>query len=99
MGQIRKKKHKIETFDFEPGRTLAKKYEVVSRLGVGWESEVFKVKEIPTNIERAAKFFFPHRNHKDRVSKFYAKKLYKLRMCDVLIQYHTHETITNHRTT
>lgn len=93
MGQIKQRKHKIESFDFDPGRVLARKYEVLSRLGDGWEGEVFRVREIPTKIDRAAKFFFPHRNYKDRASKFYAKKLYKLRMCDVLIQYHTHETI------
>lgn len=93
MSEIKKRKPKIETFDFEPGRVLAKKYEVLSRLGDGWEGEVFKIREMSTSIERAAKFFYPHRNYKDRTSKFYAKKLHKLRMCDVLIQYHTHETI------
>jgi len=65
----------------------------LARLGVGWEGEVFKIREIPTGIDRAAKFFFPHRNLKDRALKFYAKKLHKLRMCDMLIQYHTQETI------
>ena len=60
---------------------------------MGWEGEVFKIREITTGIDRAAKFFFPHRNRKDRALKFYAKKLHKLRMCDMLIQYHTQETI------
>ena len=93
MNHIRGNKQKIETFDLEPGRVLVKKYEVLSRLGAGWESEVFKVREIPTGIERAAKFFFPHRNLKDQTSKFYAKKLHKLRICNVLIQYHTREIL------
>jgi serine/threonine protein kinase len=87
------KKHRIDAFDLHPGRVLAGKYEILSRLGAGWEGEVFKVRETNTGIERAAKFFFPHRNPKDRTANFYAKKLHKLRLCDILIQYHTHETI------
>ena len=87
------KKRRIEEFDFQPGRVLAGKYEVLSRLGAGWEGEVFKVREINMGIVRAAKFFYPHRNPRDRNANFYAKKLHKLRVCDVLIQYHTHETI------
>ena len=87
------KKRRIEEFDFQPGRVLAGKYEVLSRLGAGWEGEVFKVREINMGIVRAAKFFYPHRNPRDRNTNFYAKKLHKLRACDILIQYHTHETI------
>ena len=87
------KKRRIDAFDFQPGRVLAGKYEVLSRLGTGWEGEVFKVREINMGIVRAAKFFYPHRNPKDRNANFYAKKLHKLRFCDILIQYHTHETI------
>ena len=93
MDNRRTKRRRIDSFDFLPGRKLARKYEVVSRLGAGWEGEVFKVREVSTGIERAAKFFFPQRNPKDRTVNFYAKKLNKLRFCDILIQYHTHETI------
>ena len=98
---MKKKKpvnEQIESFNLPPGRILSRKYEVLSRLGAGWEGEVFKVREIPTGIERAAKFFFPHRNPKDRTSKFYAKKLHKLRHCPIVIQYHAGETITYRRT-
>ncbi|MCB0359394.1 MAG: protein kinase, partial [Bdellovibrionales bacterium] len=84
----------IESFDFEPGRILARKYEVVQKLGGGWEGEVYIVRERSTGIERAGKFFFPHRNPNDRVSRLYAQKLHKLRGCEVLIQYHTEESIT-----
>lgn len=84
----------IASFDFYPGRSLARKYEVVSLLGAGWEGEVYKIIELVTGIERAAKFFFPKRNVKDRAFKFYAKKLHKLRQCPILIQYHHQETIT-----
>ncbi|GMV98942.1 MAG: hypothetical protein AMXMBFR84_00820 [Candidatus Hydrogenedentota bacterium] len=80
-----------KTFGFEPGRRLASKYEVVSRLGTGWEGEVYHVTEITTGVERAAKFFFPQRNPRDKAIKFYAKKLDKLRKCPIVIQYHTQE--------
>ncbi|UCG79351.1 MAG: protein kinase [Nitrospirota bacterium] len=88
---------RIESFDLEVGRTIARKYRVVSKLGSGWEGEVYKIEEIKTGIERAAKLFFPHRNIGGRTSKLYAKKLHKLRHCPILIHYHTEETITFRR--
>jgi len=88
----------IDSFHFTPGRVFAQKYEIVSHLGAGWEGEVFKVREIGTGIERAAKFFFPQRNPRDRASSFYAKKLHKLRHCPILIQYHSRELIRYRRT-
>ncbi|MFQ5778684.1 MAG: protein kinase [Terriglobia bacterium] len=87
----------IDTFDFSPGRPLAGKYEIVSRLGAGWEGEVYKIRERSTGIERAAKFFFPQRNPKNRVLTWYAKKLHKLRNCPIVIQYQTQETVTFRR--
>ncbi len=83
----------ISSFDFPAGRTLAKKYEVLSKLGSGWEGEVYLLRESSTGIERAAKFFFPQRNKRNKALNFYAKKLHKLRGCPALIQYHTQETI------
>ena len=83
----------IESFDFPVGRVLARKYEVVSRLGVGWEGEVYRLRETRTRIERAAKFFFPQRNVRDRSVVFYAKKLHKLQHCPIVIQYRTQERI------
>lgn len=83
----------LNSFGLYPGRILARKYEVLSLLGAGWEGEVYKIREIATGIERAAKFFFPLRNPRDRAINFYAKKLHKLRHCPILIQYHTQEKI------
>lgn len=77
----------IHHFDFEEGIILSSKYKVIKRLGSGWEGEVYLVKELVTEIERAAKFFYPARNPKDRTVKAYAKKLYKLRACNSLIKY------------
>lgn len=84
----------IDSFDFRPGRIIARKYEIISLLGAGWEGEVYKIVETRTGIERAAKFFFPKRNVNDRAAKFYAQKLHKLHQCPILIQYHHQETIT-----
>ncbi|WP_455366006.1 protein kinase domain-containing protein [Kaarinaea lacus] len=88
------RKHVVDAFDFQPGRVLAKKYEVVSKLGQGWEGEVYLVREQLTQIERAAKFFYPQRNPNNKAFKFYAQKLHKLRHCPILIQYFAQDTIT-----
>lgn len=87
-GQLR-----IEAFDLEPGDTLSDKYEVIEKLGAGWEGEVYLVAETATKIERTVKLFYPQRNPHDRTLKFYAKKLHKLRHCPIVIQYHTQDTI------
>jgi serine/threonine protein kinase len=83
----------IKGFDFPPGRILAGKYEVVAKLGRGWEGEVYLIREQVTGIERTAKFFFPHRNPRDRAALFHARKLHKLRHCPIVIQYHTQEVV------
>lgn len=88
----------VDSFDFPTGRILAKKYEIVSKLGQGWEGEVYLIKELSTGIERAAKFFYPQRNISNKAVKFYAQKLHKLRHCPILIQYIHQETIS-HRST
>ena len=84
----------IDSFDLAPERVLAKKYRVLEKLGAGYEGEVYRVAEVRTGIERAAKLFFPQRNPNGRTSRNYAKKLHKLRHCDILIQYQTEELLT-----
>jgi serine/threonine protein kinase len=88
---------RIESFDLEPGRILAGKYEIVDKLGEGWEGEVYRIRETVTGIPRAAKCFFPHRNPNDRAARFYARKLHKLRHCPIVIQYHGRETFISRR--
>ena len=89
----------METFDFTPGRILAKKYEVIDMLGAGWEGEVYRVREVHTDIERTAKLFFPERNEKNKALLFYARKLHKLQQCPVIIQYHTQDQLIYRRQT
>jgi len=84
---------RISAFDFTPGRNLGGKYEVIEQLGTGWEGEVYRISESATGIERAAKFFYPHRNIGDRTIKFHARKLARLSKCPILINYHTHDQI------
>jgi serine/threonine protein kinase len=86
----------IDSFNLLPGRIIAGKYEVLSLLGSGWEGEVYRVRERNTGVDRAAKLFFPRRNRHDRATKFYARKLHRLRDCSILIQYHTQERISFH---
>jgi serine/threonine protein kinase len=83
----------INSFDFYPGRILAKKYVVIRKLGEGWEGEVYLIREILTDIERAAKFFYPQRNPNNKALRFYAQKLHKLSHCPIVIKYHTQETM------
>jgi serine/threonine protein kinase len=95
-GTIRRRNGKVgrvESFDLEPGDILVDKYEIVRHLGAGWEGEVFLVRELGTGIERAAKFFFPHRNPRNQTLNYYARKLHRLRHCPILIQYHTREVV------
>lgn len=90
--------NRIDSFNFPEGWILARKYEVVGKLGAGWEGEVYKVRERRTNIKRAAKFYFPQRNPGERVSLQYARKLHKLRNCPIVVQFHTEESIIFKRT-
>lgn len=83
----------LKKFNFHPGKILSGKYEVTQKLGAGWEGEVYKIRELATGIERAAKFFLPTRNKNNKSARFYAKKLHKLRHCPILIQYVTQDTI------
>jgi serine/threonine protein kinase len=82
---------RLQAFDFEPGAILVNKYRVIEKLGGGWEGEVYRIREMMTGVDRAAKFFYPQRNVRDHAVKFYARKLHKLRHCPILIQYITQE--------
>ena len=78
---------RIDFFDLPHGRTLAGSYTIERSLGAGWEGEVYEVIEQRTGVRRAAKLFYPHRNINDRAARFQAKKLERLRHCNMVIQY------------
>jgi tRNA A-37 threonylcarbamoyl transferase component Bud32 len=82
---------KIKDFGFEEGHLLNKKYRILSKLGEGWEGEVYSIEEIKTGIVRAAKFFYPERNNKNKTIIGYAKKLNNLNDAPIIIKYITQE--------
>jgi hypothetical protein len=46
------------SFDLCTGRHIAGKFEVIYKLGNGWEGEVYKVREVKSKIETAASLVF-----------------------------------------
>lgn len=85
--------HQNDTFALRPGRIISRKYEVIEKLGEGWEGEVYKFKDLRTGIEHAAKIFFPGRDPRGNAVTTYAQKLYRLRNCSMVVRYHTEEII------
>lgn len=81
-------------FNFAPGRVLARKYEVVTRVGARPSGELYMLSERATGIERTARFFSPTADPKNRFANCCALRLHKLRHCDILLQYRTQETIS-----
>lgn len=80
-------------FNLQPERTLGMHYHVVEFLGGGWEGEVYKVRERRTGIIRAAKLFYHRRGLKQAPLLKYARKLYKLRTCQIIVQYHHRDLV------
>ena len=63
-------------------------------MGGGSEGAVYQIRELDTGIRRAAKFYFPHRDPRQRMSVRIARKLYLLRHCPLVLQYHHSEYIS-----
>jgi serine/threonine protein kinase len=83
----------IDRFDLRAGHVIGGKYEVVRRIGGGYEGEVYQVVERRTGATRAAKVFYPQRNPKDRTLTTYARKLESLRECSLVLDYHHSEIL------
>lgn len=87
-------KTKIDAFDLIPGRILGGRYQVIERLGAGYEGEVYKVSEIYTKRLRAIKLYYPQRNKDHKVSIRQSQQLDKLTDCPLVVNYHSHELVT-----
>jgi len=83
----------MTSFNLEAGDVLAGAYVVETKLGGGWEGEVYRVREKRSGGARAAKMFFPHRNKRDKAVRYHARKLERLRDCEVLVRYHHSEEV------
>ena len=80
-------------FDFEEGRIIANKYELIGRLGAGSEGEVYKAEEISTGFICSIKFFYPSVNVHNRKANKFSKLLFQLSNCPVAVNYFTQEKV------
>lgn len=90
---MKTKSQQIKEFGFQEDQILNKKYRISSKLGTGWEGEVYAIEEINTGIVRAAKFFYPARNNKNKTLIGYAKKLNNLNDTPIIIKYISQEEV------
>jgi len=74
-------------YNLQPGRTLGRNYFIVEFLGAGWEGEVYKVEERRTGVLRAAKIFYEGRRLSTVQMQRYAKKLNRMKRCNIITQY------------
>lgn len=81
-------------YNFAPGLVLARKYEVLARVRSRRSGELYALSERATGIERTARFFTPEVDPNNRHANSCARKLHRLRHCDILVQYRTQETIS-----
>ncbi len=72
----------------KPGQTLGRNYYILDVLGRGWEGIVYKVEERQTGIIRAAKIFYNRPTIRKDWLRRYARKLFTLRHCSIVMQYH-----------
>lgn len=80
-----------EPYHLIKGRVIGRNYKIIEFLGSGWEGEVYKVEEVHTGILRAAKLFYSNPENSPNPHVHYAKKLYRLRHCPIVIQYHSYD--------
>lgn len=79
-------------FDLQPGRVIGRNYQIIEFLGSGWEGEVYKIEERSTGIPRAVKIFYDRAHISRHSLRRYARKLFKLRECGIITQYHHRES-------
>jgi protein kinase-like protein len=76
-----------QSLALQPGQVIGERYVVQSFLGAGWEGEVYEVRERGTGVRRAAKFYLP-RPGRQQALAVHARKLERLRGCEMVLQYH-----------
>lgn len=75
------------------GRKLGSHYCVEALIGQGSEGAVYRVIDISTGIQRAAKLFSTHTDRRNRLTARHAQKLNHLRYCGIVLQYLHSETV------
>lgn len=80
-------------FNLEKGSSIGNRFNIIEKLGSGFEGEVYKVIEAHTNRIRAIKLFYPKRNIGFKASSRYAKKLDILRDSPIVMNYLSHEIL------
>ena len=84
---------KINNFDFQRGKLIANKFQIIEKLGQGLEGEVYKAVENYTKRNVAIKFYYPQRNIAFKASIRNSNKLSKLKECSVVVNFFGHEVI------
>ena len=84
---------RLTSFGLAPGRKIGRRYVVESVLGAGSEGEVYQIRELNTDILRAAKLYFAHRDPRGELAVRHARKLNDLRHCPIVLQYHHSEVV------
>ena len=82
------------SFGLAPGRKIGPRYVVESTLGAGSEGEVYQIRELNTDILRAAKLYFAHRDPRGQLAVRHAQKLNRLRHCPIVLHYHHSEIVS-----
>ncbi len=80
-------------FNFRTGRGLEGRYVLGECIGYGFEGEVYRLRETATKIDLVVKFYYPDVLDPRR-SVTVARRLHRLRHCDIVLQYHHHGEIT-----
>ncbi|MEM9416308.1 MAG: protein kinase [Planctomycetota bacterium] len=80
-----------------PGRKIGSQYVVEALIGTGSEGAVYRIIDQQTGIHRAAKVFHADRQGRPRDTAPHARKLDRLRHCEIILRYLHHESVTVQR--
>ncbi len=84
---------KIRELKLAPGRKVGTHYVVESLLGSGSEGEVYRIRDLETDIHRAAKLYYPRGGRERDLAIYHARKLHNLQFCPIVLQYHHFEQV------